>query len=236
MVSLAEAACAVLMSWNAMAGHDVLQSEQSETPVALAVDTIADARPALALAPLALSQPAGLTLARRSPQVMTGLGILDASPQDTVRKPRAKAYTYSDNYYWRLKWHKRLSWAMLPLFAASYFSGNEILQASEESREAASWATNIHGPAATGSAILFSANTITGGMNLWEGRKDPNGRTRRIVHSVLFITASAGFVYAGTALANDAEQSNDKRLQHRNVAIASMSVATLSWLVMLIGN
>ena len=235
MVSLAEAAVAALMSWNAMAGHDVLQSEQFEPPVALAVDTIVDPPPALALPPLALSQPVGLTLARRSPQVMTGLGILESSPQDTVRK-RAKAVSYSDNYYWRLKWHKRLSWAMLPLFAASYFSGNEILKASEESREAAEWATTIHGAAATGSAILFSANTITGGMNLWEGRKDPNGRTRRIVHSTLFIVASAGFVYAGTALANDAEQSNDKRLQHRNVAIASMSVATLSWLVMLIGN
>jgi len=124
---------------------------------------------------------------------------------------------------------------MLPLFAASYFSGSEILQASEESREAASWATNIHAPAATGTAGLFGVNTITGGMNLWEGRKDPNGRTRRIVHSVLFITASAGFVYTGI-LAGEAEESQDKRLQHRNVAIASMSVATLSWLIMLIGN
>lgn len=229
-MSLAETACAVLMSWNAMAGHAVLQSVQLEPPVALAVDTIADTPPARALA-----QPVGLTLARRPPLVMTGLGILDSSPQDTVRKPRAKAYTYSDNYYWRLKWHKRLSWAMLPLFAASYFSGSELLQASDESREAASWAQTMHGPAATGSAILFSANTITGGMNLWEGRKDPNGRTRRIVHSTLFIAASAGFVYTGV-LANDAEESHDKRLQHRNVAIASMSVSTLSWLIMLIGN
>ena len=53
---------------------------------------------------------------------------------------------------------------------------------------------------------------------------------------MLFIAASAGFVYAGTQLADDAEESQDKRLQHRNVAIASMSVSTLSWLIMLIGN
>ena len=231
MVPLAEAACAVLMSWNAMAAHTVLQAEQTGAPVIMAVDTIIDAPPSLALA-----QPVGLTLERRPTNAMTGLGILDAAPQDTVRKARAKAYTYSDNYYWRLKWHKRMSWAMLPLFAASYFSGQEMLDASSEGREAAMWASNLHGPAATGSAILFTANTITGGMNLWEGRHNPAGRTRRLVHSALFVASSAGFVYAGTQLANDAEQSQDKRLQHRNVAIASMSVATLSWLIMLIGN
>lgn len=154
-------------------------------------------------------------------------------PQDTIPKPRARAVAYSDAYGTRLTIHRRLSWAMLPLFAASYLSGDQLLK---KGTDAPGWARNLHGPAATGSAVLFGANTITGGLNLWEGRADPNGRTRRIVHSVLFTAASAGFVYAGTRLADDAEESQDKRRQHRNVALGSMGVSTVSWLIMLIGN
>jgi hypothetical protein len=153
--------------------------------------------------------------------------------QDTVRKARAKAFAYSNGYDLRLTWHRRLSWGMLPLFAASYFSGDQLLK---KSSAAPGWARNIHGPAATGSAILFGANALTGSLNLWEGRHNPTGRTRRIAHSVLFTAASAGFVYAGTQLADDAEQSQDKRLQHRNIALASMGVSTFSWLIMLVGN
>ncbi len=152
---------------------------------------------------------------------------------DTIRQPRAKAVAYSDGYAFRLTWHRRLSWGMLPLFAASYISGDQILK---KGSMAPNWARRIHGPAATSSAVLFGANTLTGSLNLWEGRTNPNGRTRRIVHSVLFTTASAGFVYAGTRLANEAEQSSGKRRQHSNVALASMGVSTLSWLLMLIGN
>jgi hypothetical protein len=155
------------------------------------------------------------------------------TPADTVRKPRRKAFVYSEAYATRLTIHRRLSWAMLPLFAVSYFSGDQILKKSDA---APAWARNSHGPAATGSAILFGANSLTGFWNLYEGRHDPNGRTRRILHSVLFTTASAGFVYAGTRMADDAEQSRDKRLQHRNLAIGSMGVSTLSWLIMLVGN
>jgi hypothetical protein len=152
---------------------------------------------------------------------------------DTIPKPRAKAVIYSDGYNTRLTIHRRLSWAMLPLFAASYFSGDQLLSKGEDAPD---WAESLHRPAATGSAILFGLNTVTGSLNLWEGRKDPNGRTRRILHSVLFTAAGAGFVYAGTQLAEDAEESGDKRRQHRNVALGSMGVSTASWLLMLIGN
>lgn len=155
------------------------------------------------------------------------------APQDTVPRPRAKAVVYSDGYGTRLTIHRRLSYAMLPLFAASYFSGDQIL---EKGSDAPAWARRLHRPAATGSAVLFSANLVTGSMNLWEGRKDPNGRTRRILHGVMFTAASAGFVYAGTTLAEDAEQSQDKRRQHRTVALSSMGVSTASWLLMLLGN
>ena len=167
----------------------------------------------------------------RADSIRTGPNLTFAP--DTVPRTRRKAFAYSDGYNWRLTWHRRLSWGMLPLFATSYISGDQLFK---KGSAAPNWARTIHGPSATGSAVLFGANTLTGALNLWEGRKNPSGRTRRILHSVLFSGASAGFVYAGTRLADDAEQSQDKRTQHRNVAIGSMGVSTLSWLLMLIGN
>lgn len=158
-------------------------------------------------------------------------GSLDlGTPQDTVRR-RRKAFEYSSGYTLRNTIHRRMSYAMLPLFALSYISGDQIL---EKGNDAPSWALNMHRPAATGSAILFGANTFTGGWNLIEGRRDPNGRTKRILHSVLFMGASAGFVYSGTKLANEAEQSSEKRRQHRDVNLVSMGVSTASWLIMLV--
>lgn len=168
----------------------------------------------------------------RAATVMQPVG-LTMFMADTVPRVRRKAVVYSDGYATRLRIHKTLSWGMLPLFAASYFSGDQLLN---KGTDAPSWARSVHGPAATGSAILFGANTVTGGWNLWEGRKDPTGRTRRLLHSVLFTAASGGFAYAGTKLADDAEQNLSARRKHRNVALGSMGVSTVSWLIMLIGN
>jgi len=235
MMPLAGAAAAVFVAWNSF--------------VTVAQDTTL----ATAVVPAAVGASAPLTLtsgARDSlPPVQvrfttprpSGLGYLahlepridSVAPGDTVRKPRQKAFSYSEGYAKRLTIHRRMSWAMLPLFAVSYFSGDQILK---KSKDAPSWARNVHGPAATGSALLFTANTVTGAWNLWEGRHDPNGRTKKILHSVLFTAASAGFVYAGTKLANDAEQSQAARERHRNVALYSMGVSTVSWLIMLVGN
>lgn len=152
---------------------------------------------------------------------------------DTVLRVRRKAVVYSDAYSTRLRIHRVMSWGMIPLFAASYFSGDQLL---EKGTDAPSWARTMHGPAATGSAVLFGANTVTGAWNLWEGRKDPTGRTRRIVHGVLFTAASGGFAYAGTKLANDAEENMTVRKQHRNLALGSIGISTVSWLIMLLGN
>lgn len=170
--------------------------------------------------PLVRAVPVGLTR------------TAEDTPQDTVRR-RPRAVVYSDGYAVRLKIHRTLSWAMLPLFAASYFSGDQLL---EHGSDAPSWARNLHPAAATSTAVLFGANAVTGTWNLWEGRHDPNGRTRRFLHGALFMAASGGFAYAGTRLADEAEQSGAKRRQHRNVNLASMGVSTASWLIMLVGN
>ncbi|WP_310570035.1 hypothetical protein [Gemmatimonas sp.] len=204
MIPITDVAVGFLMAWQA-----------AVTPGPLAVPFPLDS----------LRQPHAATVAQP-------VGLTMASA-DTVPRVRRKAVVYSDAYATRLRIHKILSWGMIPLFAASYFSGDQLL---EKGTDAPSWARNLHGPAATGSAILFGANTVTGGWNLWEGRKDPNGRTRRIIHSVLFTAASGGFAYAGTKLADDAEEDLNARRKHRNVALGSMGVSTVSWLLMLIGN
>ena len=153
-----------------------------------------------------------------------------ADLQDTTRRKRATAVEYSDFYHTRLKIHQVLSWTMLPLFALQYASGNQLL---EHGNAAPDWAKNVHGPTAGALAGVFAVNTITGVWNLWDSRKDPAGRTRRYIHSALMFIADAGFVYTGS-LADEAESNPEVREQHRNVAIASMGVATASWLMMLI--
>ena len=78
---------------------------------------------------------------------------------------------------------------------------------------------------------------MTGALNWWETRDQTDGRTWRTVHSALMLLADAGFVVTG-ALAGDSEggfngSGGDQRKKHRAAAVASMSVATVSYLMML---
>jgi len=191
------------------------------TPTAPVADTVqATPAPIVAAVPIpAAFLPDGMRLVNGAD-----------SWQDTTKRKRATAVEYSDGYYTRLKIHKILSWTMLPLFAVQYASGTQVMEYGDA---APSWAKSVHGPTATALAGVFAVNTVTGAWNLWDGRKDPAGRTRRYIHSALMFIADAGFVYTGV-LSSQAETSYDARQQHQNVAIASMSVATASWLMMLL--
>lgn len=133
---------------------------------------------------------------------------------------------YSDWYYRRLDIHRWGSYAMLPLFVAQYVAGTKLEQGGEESGVA-----DVHGLLAGSVAVLFASNTVTGVWNLWEGRKDPNDRTRRFVHASLMLLADAGFVATGI-LADEAEDGGGAGA-HKTMAIASMSLATVSWAIML---
>jgi hypothetical protein len=141
---------------------------------------------------------------------------------------RARPFTYSDGYEARQTIHKRASYVTLPLFAIQYAAGSQLF---DKSTDAPGWAKTIHGPAATGVAALFAVNSVTGVWNLWEARPDPEGRTRRTVHGLLMLVSDAGFTYTGM-LAEQAENSPDKRRLHRQVALSSMGVATVSYLIM----
>ena len=119
---------------------------------------------------------------------------------------------------------------MLPLFAAQYYTGAKLYS---EGSSAPAWVRSSHGPLATGVAVLFGVNTITGVWNLYEARNDPAGRTKRTIHSILMLAADGGFAATGI-LANAAESSSSSRSLHRTVALSSMGVAALGWLIMLV--
>jgi len=169
-----------------------------------------------------------------------GLLRLPYSAADTQATPprRPVPVEYSDGYKTRAKIHKISSVATLPLFVANYFVGQELYNnPGDESMKGA------HTGLVAGTAVLFGVNTVTGAWNLWEGRKDPSHRTRRMTHGILMMAANVGFL-ATAALAPDSEEddyygspsSSDGRSTHRTVALTSMGIATVSYLIMLFGG
>ncbi len=156
-----------------------------------------------------------------------------ARPDTTVKKKRAALVEYSEWYGRRLTLHKALSWTMIPLFAVSYYTGDRL---ARDGRANSPYAVRaLHPWAATGAAAVFGVNTVTGVWNLWASRKDPEGRTRRWIHSALFIIADAGFAYAGS-IGREGREDGEIRDRHRTIALSSMGVSTAGWLIMLIGR
>lgn len=154
-----------------------------------------------------------------------------AAPADTVRRrPRAKAIEYSSFYSTRLTIHRIASYTMIPLFVTQYIAGRDLFDHGDS---ASAFARKYHRPLATGITVLFGVNTVTGVWNLLESRHDPNGRTRRTVHSIMMLLADGGFAATGI-VASDARNSQSKRELHRTLALSSMGVALASDLMMLV--
>jgi len=154
--------------------------------------------------------------------------------EDQTPRQRPAAVEYSDAYHLRAKIHKYASIATLPLFAAEAYVGQSLYNDPTESKKSA------HLAIATGIGALFAVNGTTGVWNMIESRKDPNGRTRRTVHGVLMLAASAGFL----AAAATGPHSEDEHGQtgtfntaqantHRAIVFTSFSLATTSYLIML---
>jgi hypothetical protein len=149
---------------------------------------------------------------------------------DTGEK-RPKAIEYSDAYYTRLAIHRYASYAELPLFAAEYVLGQKLLDDVRDGRRGSSGTRSAHSAVAVGLGALFAVNTVTGVWNMIEARHDPAGRTRRNLHVVTMLLADAGFVWTAS-LAGGAKESEHGADRHRNAALASIGVATVSTLMM----
>jgi hypothetical protein len=142
------------------------------------------------------------------------------------------ATTYSNGYEVRLKIHKYASWATLPLFGTEFALGQSLYNNPERGAK-----RTAHGVVGTGIVGLFGLNTVTGVWNLWEGRHDTDGRPLRIFHSVLMLAADGGFLAAtatGPHMRNGIITNPADKSLHRDIAVASIGVGTVGYLIMLI--
>jgi hypothetical protein len=144
---------------------------------------------------------------------------------------RPKAIEYSNGYGTRLAIHRYASYAELPLFATEYVLGEKILHGQRTGDLASSGTRSAHSVVAGALGALFAVNTVTGVWNMIEARHDPSGRTRRNLHALTMLLADAGFLYTAS-LAGGAKETDAGANKHRNAAIASISVATASTLMM----
>ena len=164
--------------------------------------------------------------------VLATLATGARAPQDTVRR-RRKSIEVSEWYERRLRVHRYGSYAIYPLFALQLVAGNQLYS---DPRDAPDWAKTSHRVGATGLATVFTLNTITGLWNLWDSRSVADDRARRTAHALLMLASDAGFTYAGARLSNEAENSVDKRREHRTWAYGSMATALTGVGVMILGR
>jgi hypothetical protein len=157
------------------------------------------------------------------------------TPQDTNggQQPPSHpvATTYSDAYQVRLKIHKYASIATLPLFATELALGQSLYNTPETGGK-----KTAHGIVGAGIIGLFGVNTVTGVWNLWEGRNDPDGRKLKVIHSVLMLAASGGFVATwatAPSIHRDSTVLTGNKALHRDLAVASIGVGTVGYVIMI---
>ncbi len=208
IVSFAAGLALSVAATSAHAQSDINQNETALSPAA--TQSVAELVAPAAHAPLRIDLAA----------------LADPSALQQGGSPRAVAFEYSDAYAVRRKIHVYASLATLPLFATEVILGSKLYDgdASDSVRSA-------HSAVAGGIGVLFGVNTVTGVWNMWEARKDPNGKKRRLIHGLTMLGADAGFVATGMLAPDDDEEGN--KSLHRNVALTSIGIATGSYLYML---
>jgi len=178
----------------------------------------------------AVGMCAGISVARgqdtTSVSTAQPKSVMVADSSSPRPRPRPHAIEYSDAYATRLTIHKYGSYIELPLFAAEWKLGQDLMDGNAGSGE-----KTAHQIVAGGIAGLFAINTVTGVWNLAESWKDPSGRTRRLLHSSLMIASDAGFAWAGL-IAGDARNNGDVRNRHRTIALTSIGLSTVGTVMM----
>jgi hypothetical protein len=145
---------------------------------------------------------------------------------------RRKAVDLSEWYERRLTIHRYGSYAMIPLFVGEYVLGQQLLNQKDGLYDGtrrvpidASLRHN-HRVVAFGLAGLFVVNSTTGLWNLWEARDDGSSSVRRTIHVLSMLGADAGFALAGSMAQRAVDRRPSDARAHRNVALASMGLAT----------
>ena len=197
-----------------------------------------DTLPAAARFPSDTSRVTAVALTRDSAASVRTRSLVVLSPDQRFPRPElvrlpvrrdtaAQAIEHSDLYYTRLTIHRWTSYAAVPLLAAQYVVGQQLAD-GEGSRSA-------HGALATGTAVVFAVNTITGGWNLVESWKEP-GKLRK-THSVIMLLADVALVATfATAPEDDDEGEGEDgggTGTHRSLAIAGGGLAITGFALMI---
>ena len=191
-------------------------------PVRVPVDTV----PAAPIAE-AITGAGGFTDVRPVALQRPSLAVTE----DTT--PRRRAVMLSDWYGRRLTLHRYGSYAMLPLFAGQYLLGQRLLSQKDgvfDGTRRVPIDANVrstHRTVALGVATLFTVNTTTGLWNAWQARNDGSASRRRTLHMLSMLSADAGFVVTGLMASRAVERRPSDARAHRNVALASMGLATV---------
>ena len=172
-------------------------------------------------------------------QIPFTLPVLADASADDAQRARPVVIEYSDAYRTRRKIHKIASFATLPLFGAELWLGQNMYNNTPTDQSSKrGW----HAAIGAGIVGLFGVNTVTGAWNLFgEGRKDPHGRTLRLIHGLLMMTSDVGML--ATTMSGPNSRSvrhaltyEADKAHHRNLAIFSISTGTAGYLLMLFGN
>ena len=145
-----------------------------------------------------------------------------AAADTTFRSRRPRAIEYSEAYHTRLKIHQIGAYAMLPLFIGEFVIGQKLLTSTNRSGGLKS----AHSVIAGALGLVFVSNTITGAWNFLDARKDPNGRARREIHSVLMLASDVGMVATAISASNAKRSLVDAR-RHRTIAISSIALSAV---------
>jgi hypothetical protein len=187
-----------------------------------------------------LTALAGMLAAPCPDSLVTSLAIRTApagvgrcvEADTTPPRKRARAVELSDAYATRLAIHKWASYGTVPLFAAQAIVGERLFSIEQAGNRAPKGLRDAHDLLALGVAALFGVNTVTGAMNWWETRSQTDGRAWRTAHAALMLASDGGFAYTAL-LGTNARDFEASRIQHRNWATVSASVALVSYIMML---
>lgn len=158
------------------------------------------------------------------------------SSQAPSSRPAASGISHA--YFVRRKIHKYASFATMPLIVSQAIVGQKLMdRTGGESGSLRS----AHSALTAGLGVLFGVESVTGVWNMFEARKNHVKSKRHLVHGILMLAADAGFVAtAAMAPGRDEEgrqiRASNRASAHRAVGFASLGVATVGYIYMLIAK